>query len=215
VIADQLLDLAQREGSPTSLWLAHFAQLLARTLSGDPVGAEEHFARMSGFSEAAGFRQVPGMLLAATDQASLLVWILGHTERARQRILRANVFARDSKNPYDLAYALGFESWLYWRLRQPQRAEAAAMQAVALCEEHGFLFLKRMACISLGWARAHLGDTGEGVSLIRKGMAGLAEVGARLFITDTLTAQRLWPSTARSPTLSALLRTRSRRTLRK
>ena len=183
--ADQLLDLAQREGSPTSLWLAHYAQFIPRILSGDPVGAEEHFARMSGFFGAAGFRQVPGMLVPAMGPASTLVWILGHAERARERILRADVFARDSKNLYDLAIARLWESWLYRRLREPQRAEAAAAQAVALSEEH--LFVREQARICLGWARAHLGDTGEGVSLIRKGLAGMAEIGARVGITDYLT----------------------------
>jgi tetratricopeptide (TPR) repeat protein len=188
VLADQLLDLAQREGSPTSLWLAHHTQLLPRFLSGDPVGAEEHFARMSGFSGAAGFRQVPVTLVAAMGNASILAWILGHAERARERIRRAMVFARDSKNPYDLAYTRFWESFLYRRLREPQRAQAAATQAVALSEEHGFLLIREMARIGMGWARAHLGGASEGVSLIRKGLAGMAENGARAGITDYIMA---------------------------
>ena len=166
VVADQLLDLAQREGSPTSLWLAHYAQLQARILSGDPVGAEEHFARMSGFFEAAGFRQVPNMLVAAMGNASLLVWILGHAERSREYILRANVFARDSKNPYDLAYARFWESWLYRRLREPQRAEAAATQALALSEEHGFLLRQGNG--------AHIPGLGAGATR-RRGRRRLAD----------------------------------------
>jgi predicted ATPase len=59
---------------------------------------------------------------------------------------------------------------------------------VALSEEHGLLFVRELARINLGWARAHLGDTGDGVSLIRKGLAGMAEIGARVGITDFLTA---------------------------
>jgi hypothetical protein len=39
----------------------------------------------------------------------------------------------------------------------------------------------------LGWARAQLGGAGEGVALIRQGLAGLAEAGARGWITDQLT----------------------------
>jgi class 3 adenylate cyclase len=46
-LADQILDLAQREGSPTSLGFAHNAQLTVRFYLGDLVGAEEHFARWS------------------------------------------------------------------------------------------------------------------------------------------------------------------------
>ena len=39
----------------------------------------------------------------------------------------------------------------------------------------------------LGWARAQLGRAGEGATLIRQGIAGLAEIGSRAFITDHLT----------------------------
>jgi class 3 adenylate cyclase/tetratricopeptide (TPR) repeat protein len=187
VLADQLLGVAQRQGSPTSLWLAHYSQLQARCLSGDPIGAEENFGSMCSLFEMAGFQQVPGMNVAAMGNASLPVWILGRAERSRECILRANVFAQASKNPYDLAYARFWESWLYRRLREPQRADAAATQAVALSEEHGFLLLREMALICMGWARAYLGDTDEGVSLIRKGLAGRAENEARVGITDYIT----------------------------
>jgi predicted ATPase len=40
----------------------------------------------------------------------------------------------------------------------------------------------------LGWARAQLGSAGEGVALIRQGVAGSVEAGVRLTITDKLTA---------------------------
>jgi len=39
----------------------------------------------------------------------------------------------------------------------------------------------------LGWARAQLGSAGEGVALIRQGLADLAEAGGRLAITYLLT----------------------------
>jgi hypothetical protein len=38
--------LPERQGTPTSLWLAHYSQLQARCLSGDPIGAEENFGSM-------------------------------------------------------------------------------------------------------------------------------------------------------------------------
>ncbi|SRR5712691_8477106 len=39
----------------------------------------------------------------------------------------------------------------------------------------------------LGWARAQLGNAGEGVAIIRQGLAGKAEAGDRFGITDHLT----------------------------
>jgi hypothetical protein len=43
-LADQLLDIAQLEGSPASLGLANQTQLQARFFRGDFIGSEEHFA---------------------------------------------------------------------------------------------------------------------------------------------------------------------------
>ena len=138
LLADRLLDLAQREGSPASFGFAYHAQQECSFFRGDLVGAEEHFARLSGFLDAAGFRQVPGAVVAAIGFASLCAMALGHADLARERIARAIAFARDSNNPFDLAVARCFESWLFCLLREPQRAEVAATQALAIAEEHGF-----------------------------------------------------------------------------
>jgi predicted ATPase len=97
------------------------------------------------------------------------------------------VLAHDSKNPYDLAFGRFFEGYLHRFLREPQHAEAAATQAFAICEERGFQFVRDIARIVIGWARAQLGSAGEGVLLIRHSIAGLSEARARLGITDYLT----------------------------
>jgi tetratricopeptide (TPR) repeat protein len=39
----------------------------------------------------------------------------------------------------------------------------------------------------MGWARAQLGNTGEGVALIRQGLTGITDSGAGIGITDDLT----------------------------
>jgi hypothetical protein len=134
LLVDRILYLAQREGSPTSLAFAHHAQLTTRLHRGDLVGVEEHFRHWSRFREAAGYRQVPGTSVFPIGLASLGALILGHVDSARERMAQLIAFARDSKNPFDLAFARYFESWLYRFLREPQRAEAAATQALALSE---------------------------------------------------------------------------------
>jgi hypothetical protein len=71
-------------------------------------------------------------------------------------------------------------------LREPQHAEVAASQALAISEEHGFPIPRNQARSMLGWARGQLGRAGEGVAVARQGIAGLAEAG-RLYVTDQLT----------------------------
>jgi class 3 adenylate cyclase/tetratricopeptide (TPR) repeat protein len=187
LLADRILDLAQHEGSPATFGFVCYAQVCSRFICGDLVGAEEHFARWRGFLDATGFRQVPGAVAAAIGTASLCAWALGRANSAREHIAQAITFARNSNNPYDLAVARSFESRLSCLLREPQQAEVAAIQALAIAEEHGFPFVRNFTLPRLGSARAQLGRAGEGATLIRQGLAGLAEIGIRLFITEHLT----------------------------
>jgi class 3 adenylate cyclase/tetratricopeptide (TPR) repeat protein len=187
LLADRILDLAQREGSPASFGFAYHAQVAVNFYRGDLAAAEEHFARGSGFIDAAGFRQVPGAAVDGIGRAALCAWVLGHADKARERIAQAIAFARDSNNPYDLAVGRLFESALSCWLRELQHAEVAATQALAISGEHGFRFVRDLTRATLGWARAQLGKTGEGVALIRQGLAGLAEAGTRVLTTGFLT----------------------------
>jgi hypothetical protein len=76
---------------------------------------------------------------------------------------------------------------IYRFLNDPQRAEVAGRQALEISEQHGFSFCRDFARTFIGWARAQLGSAGEGAALIQQGLAGLAEKGARVMITDNLT----------------------------
>jgi predicted ATPase len=182
-----MLDLAQREGSATSLAFAHRAQMQVRYHRGDLVGVEHHFAHLSGFRDAVGSSRFPGAFVSAIGFAGQAAWILGYAEKAHERIAQALALARHSQNPFDHAVGRVFESHLYSFLREPWRAEGAAAQAFALSEEHSFPYIAAIARITMGWARELAGGAGEGESLIRQGLAGLAELGARLSITEYLT----------------------------
>jgi tetratricopeptide (TPR) repeat protein len=187
LLADRILDLARREGSPASFGFTCNAQVQASFARGDLAGVEEHFARLSGFLDADGFRQVPGAAVVAIAVASLCAWALGHADLARERIAQAMLFARDSNNPYEIGAAQMFESFVSCFLREPQGAEVAATQALALSEEHSFPLVRNLTGTMLGWSRAQLDRPGEGVALIRQSLAGLAEAGFRLTITAHLT----------------------------
>jgi class 3 adenylate cyclase/tetratricopeptide (TPR) repeat protein len=186
-LADRIVELAEREGSPASLGFACDAQVHTNFSRGDLVSAEEHFVRWSDFLDADGFSQVPGAAVDAIGAASACAWLLGHADKARERIDRVMAFARDSNNPYELVVGRLFESGLACMMREPRRAEVAATHALAFAEEHGFPFVRNLTRPQLGWARAQLGRAGEGVTLIRQGLAGQAEAGSRSMITTHLT----------------------------
>jgi hypothetical protein len=154
LLADRLLDLAQREGSPASFGFAYRAQVDTNLFRGDLVNAEEHFARWSGFLDADGFREVPSAVVSAIGNASICAGALGRADKARERIAQAIAFARDSNNPFDLAVGRMLESVLFCLLREPQHADAAATQALAISDEHGFPFVRDVTRTALGRGRS-------------------------------------------------------------
>ena len=99
----------------------------------------------------------------------------------------AMAFARGTDDPFEIAFARYFESWLFYILRDASRALAAAQQGLALSEQHGFSLPGAMSQGLLGWAQAQLGSPGEGVSSLRRSLAIHAENSSRLMISDSLT----------------------------
>jgi tetratricopeptide (TPR) repeat protein len=185
-LADRLLELAQRDGSRKSLAFAHDAELQIRFFRGDLAGAEEHFSQMGSLLDAPGFAHYACQFVAAMGVATVLAYVTGRPDTARQRLARVITFTDNSQNSSDAAFGLFFQSWLYAALRDPQGAEAAATQGLALAEETGFPYVSGLARVQLGWARARLGDAGEGVALIREGLDGLKQIGSRVGITQIL-----------------------------
>jgi AAA ATPase domain/Adenylate and Guanylate cyclase catalytic domain len=156
-LADQILALAQREGGGISLAIAYRAQLDVRFYLGDLVRAEDYFARWNLLPDNVRYSEDAGADVIAMGFAALVAWTLGRADAARQRIVQAIAIAQKTKNTYDLAIGRFWECWLCWLLREPGYGEAAATQAVSLCEENGFPFVGDISRTVLGWARAQLG----------------------------------------------------------
>jgi class 3 adenylate cyclase/tetratricopeptide (TPR) repeat protein len=175
-IADQALDLALREGSPTSIAGVHQFQSQLRLLRGDHLGCEEHFIAGFKFFDDPEFRQLPGLALVAFGAASWNAWTLGHPDLAHEReIQMMSVVNRN--NPFDLAFSTFFVAVLRLYEREYGQAEEQASQALELSEKHQFKYQTALSQCVLGQARAHLGRAREGVKLICLGIAGLLECG--------------------------------------
>src|SRR5262249_17408298 len=141
-LADQILAPAEREGSETSLGFAHLAQIAALYYRGNLLGVEKHFARFNQYLDAPGLKQFPGAVAITFGAAAIGAWMLGRADSARERVDQGITLALSSKSPYELAYARYYESCVYLDMREFQRSEVAANQAVKLSEQHDFLYLQ-------------------------------------------------------------------------
>jgi class 3 adenylate cyclase/tetratricopeptide (TPR) repeat protein len=178
MLDDRLLELAVREGSPTSLAHAHYRQILSRIGRGDLAGAEKHFAAWLKFSNDPGMQALPGAGIVPLGFVCGSAWMLGRADLARERESQL-IAAADRSNPYEAAFAAIFSANLRLLLREhDQQAATLTARALEISEENRFPFLTAYSQFLLGLARARLGDATEGVALIGRAIAGVREIGA-------------------------------------
>jgi class 3 adenylate cyclase/tetratricopeptide (TPR) repeat protein len=186
-LAAHLLELALHEGSPTSLAFARQAQLSSALFRGKLIELEEHFRSFSLVCDRADFSEFPGEKLFGFTFASIGVWISGKPDTARARMMRGVACARESGHPYDLAFASFSEAWLYRLLREHERAEAAAAQAISTSKKHDFSLVRDLASGYMGGiVITQVGGAEHHLAMAQRGLDSLIAVGARAGITDLL-----------------------------
>jgi tetratricopeptide (TPR) repeat protein len=172
-LADQLLILAKREGSPPKLGLAYVTQVNARHVSGDLSGAEENYAHGAPFFDAA--QREPRLSVMVYGFASHNAWMRGFADTARKRLEKEFTVAVELGSPFQLAFAQFVAAMLKVQLREPKAAKKFAEESISLSAQNGFPIIGDLSRMVLGRAHASLGRAGEGVSIVREGIAALPE----------------------------------------
>jgi tetratricopeptide (TPR) repeat protein len=186
-VADELLDLAEREGSPASLGAAHTAQVISRYfVRGDLNGAEEHFIHGGPFFESA-WKVFPGLASNLFGAASHVAWLRGHADIAQDRSRKSISIARELNNPFEVACAQFWAAGLHVFIGDYKQARTLAAQSVALSHEQGFSQTASTARIVLGRAEAGLGRPDTGLPQIRQGLTDMVKAGAGVSRTQYLT----------------------------
>jgi class 3 adenylate cyclase/tetratricopeptide (TPR) repeat protein len=181
-LADRVMELARHEGSAASFALAHMEHLMTRYYRGDLAGSEEHFVQGSRYFNAPDFLRLAGSRGSAFGLAGLNAWAMGRVEIARQRV-REGIPAPHEENPFDFVYSQYVAALLRMLLGYAREAEQIAARVLAVADEHSFQHFAAISRIVLGRARAELGHPGEGLTLIRRGLAMMAETSTRVGIT--------------------------------
>jgi len=175
-LADNALKLAVRDGSPSILANVHFLQIATRELLGDLTGVEEHFAAGFKFFDDPEFRRYPSTAVAAFSAAAFSAWTMGRIELARARSRQAMATA-NMNNAHEAASAQMYAAGLHAAMREFERAEALASQALTLSEQHQLAYHAAFSRCVLGQAEVRLGRPAEGIALLRRGITGALEIG--------------------------------------
>ncbi len=190
-IADELLTIAERGDADEAVAgnrrrMAHYAQFLNHYYRGNIVGAEEHYA---GWKSLVRFKN--GLeryrIVPALAHGSICARHDGRSDLGRQRIAEAHAHARETQDPWEIAFAQMQEGILQVFLQDPRSAEAVCATALATARERELRQIEGLSLPVLGWAQARQGRPREGLGLIRDGIAKLNEIGHRVSIPLFLT----------------------------
>ena len=133
----------------------------------------------------AGYRHQFGHDIGASTLCYLswAQWHLGHGDQASQTANEAIRLSEKRTHPHTLVYAIcharGFMD--LFRRRHEDMPEYAGL-VVSICNENGFSHWANCGTILDGWATVCLGQVDQGMDLLRKGVVGWQEGGARLWL---------------------------------
>jgi tetratricopeptide (TPR) repeat protein len=184
---DQAHELAQR-ANVQEVGHVHGIQILTRYWRGDLIGSERHFAAWLGsFGDpCVGHSRSINEAVNSLAFGSFNAWVLGRADVARQREAQMIAVANRG-SPFEVANAGYCASRLELDLRDYERAATLAAYALELAEKHQMPNPAARSRCCLGAARAHLGETTEGIALIREGIAGWRQIGTRMAISVWMT----------------------------
>lgn len=190
-LADQALALALRSDSPRIIANVRFLQMAARCWHGDLVGVHEHFAAGLQFFDDPDFKQLPGLATATFSVAAKNALMMGRLDASHNLVDRMTAIADERHAANDVVLARLYAAMVRVDMREYAPAEGLAAQALELSDKHGFANPGANARCVLGYARAHLGRTEEGIALISRGITELLEAGTlgivrfTTFLADT------------------------------
>ena len=105
---------------------------------------------------------------------------LGYPDQALKKSQEALAVAREVAHPLSVAAAQTFFALTHQFRREEQAAQEHAEAAVELCSQQGFPFFLAFGTILIGWALAEQGQTEEGITQVRQGLAAYRATGAEL-----------------------------------
>jgi class 3 adenylate cyclase/tetratricopeptide (TPR) repeat protein len=182
-LADQALELALRDGNPVNLGLVYMIQTGARFHRGDLEGSERHFSAGHEYFDNPAFRQFQDGVVRAFGFASLNAWALGRADIARARLARLTAEVTGN-NAWEAGASKLFATMFQLNLRDYARAEELAAQLMKHAEKNRLALMAAQVAAFLGYARAYLGRTTEGIALIRQGIAGNLKLGSHVTIAE-------------------------------
>jgi class 3 adenylate cyclase/predicted ATPase len=189
-VAAQLLALAEKQRSTTSLMLAHRSAGLHSLCTGDLAQGRSHFDRAIALYNPVQHRRLAthgqDAQVATLSYRSLARWLLGYPDAALVDANEAQGNARELNHPATLIYALAVTSLSHTLCGNFAIANAQLDEAVALADDKGALFWKTTGTVLMGCALAATGKASDAGEMITSAVTAFRSTGATLWMPSYL-----------------------------
>jgi hypothetical protein len=109
--------------------------------------------------------------VARAPVSALISWHLGFVDQARS-VVQESLSAAERLNKFEhIAVALTYACLLYRELREPLLVQDFAQRLIAVVSEHQSP--SALGSVHNGWALSQLGQSSEGIPLIRAGLISI------------------------------------------
>jgi predicted ATPase len=178
VLAERLLDLAQRAQEPALLLEAHH-ELWANLASlGELNTAWLHVERGLALYDPQKHKQHaflygghdPGVCCAS--RAAEILWQLGYPDQALQKSRDSVIMARELSHPSTLSFALSFAAWFHQFRGDWKAVKTQVEESMALATEQGFSPRRAQADFLQGWLLVEQGNSRAGITQMSMILAG-------------------------------------------
>jgi DNA-binding winged helix-turn-helix (wHTH) protein/predicted ATPase len=184
-LAVELLDLAQRQGDPITLVVAHFASGDGEWRIGNWPLAHHYFE--TGYrsynpqdSQTLSIRYGLDVGAWCAVSASATLWFLGYPATAIRNMESAVTLARGVAPSYDVASALHSQCCLQQSCGKETEASETAAALLALANEQGLALWTAVGTIDYGWLLAQQDRAEEGIALIHQGLESYRALGLKI-----------------------------------
>ena len=176
-VAEQLLDLAQREQNPLQLSQAHMALGMCLSCLGEYVSGRAHLEQaidLYGPAPRPSLISLAGEDIRTTSLGfvAMTLWALGYPDQALQRSRESLAWAQALDHPHSLAVALMFGCHVDLMRRDVQAVQEHSKALIRLSIKLEVPYYQEWADIFHGWAQAQQGQAEAGVAQIRRALAG-------------------------------------------
>jgi class 3 adenylate cyclase/DNA-binding response OmpR family regulator/predicted ATPase len=193
--AIELLAEAERHNDTAALCIAHRALGTTYVTTGEFAEGLHHLERARALYDAEQhpcyrFQYGQDIGVAALCYLSWAQWHLGYVDQASEVAAEAMKRAEELSHPHTLVYAIcharGFMDLFRHRCEDTQ---SYAALVVSVCTENGFSHWLNCGRVLEGWAKVCRGEVDQGIEVLRAGVLGWQQRGARLWLPIFLTLE--------------------------